>query len=408
MKSTKHLLVGGGLAAAEAAKQIRRLGESSTVTLVSEELHLPYNRPPLSKEYLRGEEQRDKLFVSPEEFYREGQVETLLGVRAESLDLNAKAVSLSNGERIGFEKLLIATGGSPIRLKLPGSDQPGVYYLRTLDDSEAIGAEASPGKKAVIIGAGFIGLEVAASLTQRGARVTVVEAMPRIWTRFADEQLATFIQGYCQEKGITFHTSETVEEVRGSGRPTSVRTSSGRELSCDFLCIGVGIRPNVELAQAAGLQVDNGIVVDEHLRSSHPDVYAAGDVASYYDPIFGKRRRVEHWGHAEYTGQIAGRNMAGEEARYDLLTYVWSDIFDLHLEFAGDESEHDQTVLRGRLEDRSFTVLYLKEGLLRAYFAVNTASREFPVFQRLILRKKELSGSIAQLEDPEFNVRGLL
>ena len=182
---------------------------------------------------------------------------------------------------------------------------------------------------------------------------------------------------------------------------------SEKQLPCDFVGIAVGIVPNVELAQQAGLEVDNGVVVNEHLQSSHEDVYAGGDVANYIDPVIGKRRRVEHWGHAEFCGQLAAQNMTGAHNAYDLLTYVWSDIFDLHLEFAGDESERDQVLVRGRLEDRSFTVLYLKQHVLRAYFAINTGAKEFPVLQRLIRQKKDLSGKEAQLQDPASALKGL-
>ena len=179
-------------------------------------------------------------------------------------------------------------------------------------------------------------------------------------------------------------------------------------MACDLAVVGVGIRPNTALAEGAGLAVDNGIVVDEHMRASAPNVFAAGDVANYPDPIFEKRRRVEHWGHAEYSGQVAGANMAGEEMRYDLLTYVWSDIFDLHLEAAGDEGESDTSVVRGDMDAGSFTVLYLKENRMTAYFSVNTPAREFPVFQRLIRRKKDLTGRLDDLRDPGFNARELL
>jgi NADPH-dependent 2,4-dienoyl-CoA reductase/sulfur reductase-like enzyme len=182
---------------------------------------------------------------------------------------------------------------------------------------------------------------------------------------------------------------------------------AGRELPCDFVCVGVGIVPNVELAREAGLAVDNGIVVNEFLQSSHADIYAAGDVAAYLDPVFGKRRRVEHWGHAEYSGQLAGRNMAGARDPYDLLTYVWSDVFDLHLEFAGDESEHDVVLLRGRQEDGAFTVLYLGEGALRAYFAVNADPKDLPILQRLIRTGANLEGRDKQLQDPAFAIAGL-
>lgn len=408
MKSTKYLLIGSGLASGQAARQIRERDPDGSITLVGEEPYVPYDRPPLSKEFLRGEKPREELFFDPEQYFHDHGVDLVLGVAVQQLDLATKTAILANAEAIAFDKALIATGGRPVRLKLPGGDLPGVHYLRTLDDSSAIRAEASPGARAIIIGAGFIGMEVAASLTLQGVQVTVIEALPHIWARFADPTLAGFFQEYCAQKGVTFYTNEQVTEIRGDGRPTAVRTRSGHELPCDFVCIGVGIRPNVELAQQAGLRVDNGIVVNEYLQSSRPDIYAAGDVASYLDPVFGKRRRVEHWGHAEYCGQLAGQNMAGASNAYDLLTYVWSDMFDLHLEFAGDESEHDQVLLRGRFEDKSFVILYLKQDVLVAYFAINTSSKEFPPLQRLIRGKKDLTGKEAQLQDRAFAIKGLL
>ncbi len=408
MRTTKYLLIGGGMATLEAAKQVRKLDPGGPVLLVSEEAHLPYNRPPLSKHYLRGEMPREKVYFQPPSFYAEQGIETLLEARAEGLEPARAIVTLSTGEQIRYDKLLIATGGSPIKLPVPGADKAGIHYLRTMNDSGAIGKEAGPGKKAVLVGAGFIGLEVAASLATKGVQVTVLEMLPRIWPRFAGEGLASFVQRYCEERGVTFQTNDAVAEFAGAERVASVRTRAGKEYPCDFVCVGVGIRPRIELAQAGGLALDNGIVVDERMHTSHPNVYAAGDVVNYPDNVFGKRRRVEHWGHAEYTGQVAGMNMAGKETSYDFLTYVWSDIFDLHLEFAGDEIEHDQAIVRGRMEDKSFTVLYLKGGLLRAYFAVNTPSKEYPIFQRLIRRRKDVSANVAQLQDPAFNVRGLL
>ncbi|MBI3455354.1 MAG: FAD-dependent oxidoreductase [Candidatus Rokubacteria bacterium] len=407
MKSTKYLLIGGGLASSQAAKQLRALDPQGRVTLVGEEPYVPYDRPPLSKEFLRGEKAKAELFFDPEGSLREQGIDLVLRVAVRGLGLARKTATLANGDRIAFEKALIATGGRPVRLPLPGGARPGVYYLRTLEDSAAIAAEAEPGKRAVLVGAGFIGMEVAASLTQREVQVTVIEALSHIWARFADPTLAGFFQAYCTQRGVTFHTNEMVTEIRGHDRPVSVLTRSGKELPCDFVCIAVGIVPNVELAQEAGLAVDNGVLVNEYLQSSHEDVYAAGDVANYLDPVVGKRRRVEHWGHAEYCGQLAGQNMAGARNPYDLLTYVWSDIFDLHLEFAGDESEHDQVLVRGRMEDKSFTVLYLKRHVLRAYFAINTGAKEFPALQRLIRQKKDLTGKEPQLQDPSFTLKGL-
>ncbi len=375
---------------------------------MGEEPHVPYDRPPLSKEFLRGEKTRDELAFEPESFYREQRIDLALGRRVIALDPAAKSATLAGGETLAFEKALIATGGRPVRLDLSGSGLPGVHTLRTVDDAMAIAADAVPGKRAVLVGAGFIGLELAASLTQRGVHVTVVETEPRIWPRFADERLAGHVQATCEKKGVTFVTSDAVTEIEGNDVIHAAATKGGRQLRCDLVCIGVGIAPNVELARDAGLAVDNGITVDDRMRTSHPDIYAAGDVANYPDPISGRRRRVEHWGHAEYTGQLAGRNMAGGEGTYDLITYAWSDLFDLHLEFAGDEGDHDEAIVRGSLEENAFIQLYLKDGRLRAYFAINGNAKDFPVLQRLIKQKKDLGDRKAALEDPDFALRGLL
>ncbi|MGH7254633.1 MAG: NAD(P)/FAD-dependent oxidoreductase [Nitrospirales bacterium] len=407
MTSTRYLLIGSGLAAGEAAKRIREHDPQGSILMVGEEAHVPYDRPPLSKEFLRGQKSRTELYFTQESEWQERHVALALGVSATKLDAARKKATLSNGQTVGFEKALIATGGHPVRLILPGSKLAGIHYLRTLEDAVAIGGEASQGKQAVVIGAGFIGLEVAASLTQLGVQVTVVEAKPHIWSLFADEALTTFVQDYCTAKGVIFHTGETVTEFRGKGRVSTVVTKSGRSLPCDFVCVGAGIVPNVKLAQQAGLEVDNGIVVNEYLQTSHPEIYAAGDVANFQDPLFGKRRRVEHWGHAEYSGQMAGDNLTGNRTKYDLLTYVWSDIFDLHLEFAGDETEHDQVLLRGKPADKKFLVLYLKEKVLRAYFAVNAGSKEFPALQRLIRQKTNLTGKTGQLKDPSVPIKSL-
>jgi NADPH-dependent 2,4-dienoyl-CoA reductase/sulfur reductase-like enzyme len=408
MHSTRYLLIGGGLASSQAAKQLRQLDPSASITLVSDERHPPYDRPPLSKEFLRGEKPADKLLFDAETYFQEQNITLILGARVEWLDSAAKTVSLNDGRQIRFEKALLATGGRPVRLKIPGTDLPGVHYFRTIDDAAAISDEAKAGAKAVVVGAGFIGLEVAASLTQRGVQVAVVEFQPRIWARFADATLAGFVERYCTGRGVTFRTNESVMQIHRHSQAFGVDLKSGTSVPCNFICIGVGILPNVELAQQAGLQVDNGIVVNEYLQTSHPDIYAAGDVANYLDPLFGKRRRVEHWGHAEYCGQLAAQNMAGAQNAYDHLTYVWSDIFDLHLEFAGDETEHDQTLVRGDLDKPPFTLLYLKEHRLRAYFAVNATAKDFQPLQRLIRSGKDLSGKESQLQDAAVPVKTLL
>jgi 3-phenylpropionate/trans-cinnamate dioxygenase ferredoxin reductase component len=396
------------VASYNAAKQIRRADPDGSVLMVGEEQAPPYDRPPLSKEYLRGEKSFTDLAYESIEDLEAANIDLALGTLVESIDAAGRIARDSAGRTVHFEKALIATGGRPVRLNIPGADLGGVHYLRTFADTDGIAAEAEAGRHAVVIGGGFIGVELAASLTQRGLSVTVIEALPRIWQRFAEEQLSNYIQRYCSERGVVFRTETSVAALQGDGRVSTVMTGSGDSVPADLVCIGVGIRPNVELASAAALTVDNGIVVDEFLRSSDPNIYAAGDVINYYDAISGKRRRVEHWGHAEYSGQVAGKNMAGASVQYDFLSYVWSDIFDLHLEFAGDESDHDMVVQRGSLDDRSFAILYLKEGRLSAFYGINTSDRDLGSLRRLIQTKRDLTGREDDLRNPEFNLRGLL
>ena len=408
MDRTTYLLIGSGVAGSHAAKELRQLDPEAAITLVTNDPHRPYDRPPLSKDFLRGEMPFEKVFFEDPSFYEAQKIELRTGMAVKTLDSANHTVTLADDRLLRFDKALIATGGRPVRLNVPGADLPGVHYLRTLDDSTSLAAASTPGAFAVIIGGGFIGLEVAASLAQRGVEVTVVETGPHIWPRFAHEKLAVRIQEHCAAKSIAFRTAESVTEIQQQNERMLVRLRSGAQLPCNFVCIGVGILPNVELARQAGLTIDNGIVVDEYLQSSIPDIYAAGDVANFIDPLFGKRRRVEHWGHAEYSGQLAARNMAGARRPYDLLTYVWSDIFDLHLEFAGDETEHDQMVVRGELEDLSCIVLYLKQHRLTAYFAINANNKDLPPLQKLIKNKQDLSGKEAALLDQAVPLKSLL
>jgi len=408
LRSTKYLLIGGGLASHRSAGILAAKDPGAPITLVSKEARLPYDRPPLSKEFLRGEKTEAELAYDPRAFFEERKIELVLGDPALEIDPAQKRAVLESGTVIGFDKALIATGGEPIRLDLPGSSLAGIHYLRTVEDAAAIRLDAARGRRAAVVGAGFIGMELAASLASLGVSVTVIETFPRIWARFLDTRLSAYVRECCEKKGISFHTGERLREFAGEHRVASVLTESGLRIDCDFACVGVGIRPSVELARSAGLLVDNGIVVDERLASSRPDIYAAGDAVNFPDPVTGLRRRVEHWGHAEYGGQIAGMNMAGIDARYDLLSYAWSDIFDLHLEFAGDESGYDRTLMRGSPGDSSFIVLYLARDVLLAYLAVNAGSREFPKLQKLIRRGVSLAGKDGELADPAFDLKTLL
>lgn len=400
MADTKFLLIGGGLAASRALHLIREQDEDASITLVGAEPHVPYDRPPLTKDYLQARVNRETLFYDTPDALEQLNVRLELENAVQSLDAETKRVRLAKGGRLSFDKALIATGGRPVRLDLPGAELDGVLYLRTLDDCEALKAQGREGAKAVIVGSGFIGMEAAASLTKRGVDVTVIEAAPRVWARFADQRLSAFFEDHCSKKGVTFRTGATVTGFRGTGHVEAVVLDGGESVFCDFALVAVGIRPRVELAHEAGLEVNDGIVVDAHLKTSHDDIYAAGDVANYPDPHFGKRRRVEHWGHAEYTGQVAGANMAGESMSYGLLTYVWSDMFDLHLEFGGDETEYERSLLRGNMDDASFTVLFVKRNRLTAYFSINGDDKEFATLQKLIKKRTDVRGIEGRITDP--------
>ena len=400
MKSVKYLLIGGGLASCEAVKGIRDHDRDGSIAMIGMEAHLPYNRPPLSKAFLQGEKTKADCLCEEGAFYEENNVELLLGRRVTELDAANKKVTLENGDEVEFEKALLATGGTPIRPPLNGIGLGNVFLLRTLDDSAAIRTAADKLKKAVVIGAGFIGMEVSASLAKMGVEVTVVELNEQLWPRFADPGLAKLLRGYYEGNGVTVMTGEKVDEIRGPGEAQLVALESGEELKCDFVVCAVGIKLNTELAEQAGLDLDNGVVVNEQLQTSNPDIYAAGDIANYPDPYFNKRRRVEHWGQAEYTGGLAGKNMAGAGQKYELLTYVWSEGFDLHYEFAGEEGVYDNVVLRGEFPKANFAALYLKDNKLRGFIAVNPEDDVLNALESLVDSQADLSGKEEALAHP--------
>lgn len=406
--NANYLLIGGGLASHNAAKAIRELDPQGTILIVGGEPQRPYNRPPLSKDYMQGKTTAEKILAVAPEFYTEHRIDLLLETTVDRLDAQSKTAYLSNGQSVTYGKALLATGGQPVKLDIPGIEGPNVFYLRSLNDATAISKVAREGTRVAIIGGGFIGVELAASLTQRGVHATVIYSGPHLWSRFADERLAGYIQDHCEARGVRFVPDDKASAIQGEGKSTTVVTASGVRVECDFVVVAVGIIPNVELAKGAGLKVDNGVVVDNLLCTTDDDVYAAGDLCNYPDPYFDHRRRVEHWGQADYTGMLAGQNMAGANNRYDLLTYVFSDIFDLHLEFAGDEHLFDRTLLRGRMEDNCFSVLYLKNNLLTAHFSINVKRKQYAPLEELIKARVDLAGKEPQLEDMNFLLEKLL
>ncbi len=251
-------------------------------------------------------------------------------------------------------------------------------------------------------------MEIAASLRIMGCEVTVIEAMDRIWPRFGDAGIAEVVQGDCEARGVRFMMGETVVAIDGEMSASSVATASGEAVPCDFVVVGIGIRPNVDLARKAGLDVENGVVVNRLMRTSAPTIFAAGDVVNYFDPIVGRQMRGEHWGHAEYSGQLAGANMTGGQAEYDFMNYAWSDVFDLHIESAGHIEDYDEVVVRGRIEERKFTSLYLRQNVLVAYCAMNCEPIDFASYRKLIRNRQDLGARVEELRDPDVRARSLV
>ncbi len=403
-KSCDYLIIGSGIAGYNALKELLQLKPNSKIIMVSSDKYYPYDRPPLSKDYLRGEMAREKLFFESEDFYKRGNLDVVLNRSVERIDTDSKEAVLNDGSVISFDRALIASGGRPRRLSVPGGEN--ALYLRTLDDCDGIREVASRSRNALIIGAGFIGVEVASSLTTLGVRTTVVEVMPYIWNTFVDEKVSMVIRQYLEGKGISFILNESVREIQGK----AAITSGGKRLEADMFLIAVGIVPNVEVAQKSGIQVDNGIIVNEYLETSAKDIYAAGDIANIFDPREGRRKRIEHWNNAEYTGKLAARNMAGNREAYNFISSIWSDIFDIHIESAGETRNYDEYVIRGRFnsDNPNFNVIYLKGGIVKGYVAINRDYGELEVLNKLIKEGKDVSNKKNSLADEGFDLKELL
>jgi len=409
-KRCDYLIIGSGVAGYNALKELLTLRPKAKIVMITSDRYYPYDRPPLSKDYLKGKIDKEMLFFEPEDFYKRDNLEVILKKKVEKIDTEDKIAILEDGDNISFNKALIATGGSPRKLGINGENLRGVHYLRTLDDADGIKSEISKGKNAVIIGGGFIGIEVASSLTMLGVRATVIEVMPYIWSTFVDEKISIFIQKYFETKGVQFILNESVKEIEGDERVKAVVLNSGKKLNADFVVIAVGIKPNVEIAQQSGINVNNGIVVNEYLQTNHPDIYAAGDVANILDPISGKRRRIEHWNNAEYSGKLAARNMLGRNESYNFISSIWSDIFDLHIESAGDTRDYDEYVIRGKfqLEKPKFSVIYIKGGVVKGYLAINRNVKELVSLNKLVQKGVNVSNKRDMLVDENFDLQKLL
>jgi 3-phenylpropionate/trans-cinnamate dioxygenase ferredoxin reductase component len=369
--SGTFVIVGAGLAGGGAAATLREEGFDGRVVLIGAERQPPYERPPLSKEYLRGESSFERALVQPPGFYDENGIETRFGVRATRVDAAEKVVELDDGERVAYDRLLVATGARTRRFPVPGLDLEGIYSLRTVADSDRIRAEALPGRKAVVVGMGFIGSEVAASLRRSGVDVVVVDRNEVPLRRVLGKEVGRVIAGIHREHGVSMIFEDTVAAFEGAGRVERVSTAHGRRIECDFVVVSLGVEPVTDLLADTGAGIDNGVVVDEYLRTGVEGIYAAGDVANHYHPVFERRIRVEHWQNALEQGPAAARNMLDRDEPYDEIPWFWSDQYEHNLQYAGFHTEWDELVVRGSMDERNFVAFYRKDRRVLAAVAVN-------------------------------------
>ncbi len=362
---TGILIVGGAMAGGNAAVTLREEGYRGRIVVIGREPGLPFGRPPLSKTYLRSEEDLAGWYVRPASWYAEHAVDRLVGSRVAVIDTAAHTVRLDSGQELQYQKLLIATGGQNRRLELPGADLPGLHYLRTVAESDAIKAEAVAGRRAVVVGMSFIGSEVAASLTQLGVQVTAIFPGRFPLQRVLGGEIGAAFSAIHTAKGVELLAGDQVTTFEGTERLEAVTTASGTRVACDFAVAGAGIEPVAPAVAGQSIAQDNGVLVDELCRASAADVYAAGDVANHLHPLFG-RVRVEHYNNAEKQGAAAARSMLGSDAPYDYIHSFWSDQYEHKLEYVGYATKWDEFVVRGSLNEGKLVGFYLVNGVVRA------------------------------------------
>jgi 3-phenylpropionate/trans-cinnamate dioxygenase ferredoxin reductase subunit len=392
------VIVGASLTGAKAAETLREEGFDGSVVLIGEEADRPYERPPLTKDYLRGESPREKAYVHPEAFYREHDIELLTGVAVTGLDPAGSRVTLEGGREIAYDRLLLATGAEPRRIPISGAELSGIHYLRTLTDCDALRARLDQAGSVVVIGAGWIGAEFAASARQSGADVTIIEPASVPLQRVLGAEIGAIYGEVHLEHGVRVLTGTGVEAFQGDGAVQSVRTTDGGVIDCDFVVVGVGVAPRTQLAEAAGLKIANGIVVDQSLATDAPNVYAAGDVASAWHPFYERHIRVEHWANALNQGPAAARAMLGQAVVYDKTPYFFSDQYDVGMEYSGFATEWDQVVFRGDPASREFIAFWLQDRRVLAGMNVNVWDVNEHV-QALIRSRQAVD--VAALADPD-------
>ena len=387
-------IVGAGLAGAKAAQALRKDGYDGRIAMFGDEPRRPYLRPPLTKDYLRGESELDTVFVQPPAWYDEQRIDLHVSTRVKAIEPTAKQLRLDDGSRITFDRLLLATGASPRRLDIPGSDLAGVHYLRSLEDADGIREAALTADRVVVVGGGWIGAEVAASLRQLRLPVAMIAEESVPLERVLGAEVGGVYRAIHAERGVELVMNQRVAAFRGKTAVEAVETADGTRIEGDLVVVGVGAEPRTRLAQEAGLEVGNGIIVDEFLQTSTPGIYAAGDVAAAWHPVLNTRLRVEHWDNARRQGRTAARNMLGHAEAYARIPYFYSDQYDLGMEYAGYAPDWDRVVFRGDPASRAFVAFWLLDGRVVAGMNANVwqvndaiaalvASQEKVVVERL-------------------------
>jgi NADPH-dependent 2,4-dienoyl-CoA reductase/sulfur reductase-like enzyme len=408
MRKSKYVILGGGMVAGYCAKELAERGlKAGELTIISADNSLPYERPPLSKGFLAGKDSEESIRINGQDFYQQREIAVRLASAVAGVDPGRKILRLHRGEELGFEKLVVATGAQVRTLEIPGSNLPGIYYLRSIDDSKRIRMHAGNAKRAAVIGGSFIAMEVASVLAERGIETTMIVREDRIWKKVFTPAMSRFFENYYSARGVRFAKEAKVTALRGTGRVEAAALADNQLVACDFVVAGIGVRPVVEPVARSGLQLGDGVVVNEYLETSMPGIYAAGDVASYPDMIFGKRRRVEHWDNAVSQGQHCARVLTGDRAPFEHVPYFFSDVFDLSYEFWGDPANADQVVGRGHLSTTSFSVWWLFQERLLAAFILNRSDEEREAAQRWIAARHRISAeklrvaaSVGEAEQP--------
>jgi len=397
------IIVGGGHAAGQAAASLRQEGFEGAITVIGEEPHPPYQRPPLSKQYLAGEQPIDKVYLRPESFYESKDIKLMKGVRVESLNTKDNRVTTDGGDTLSFEQLIIATGTRPRLLPIPGADLGGVHYLRTIADVDGIRAEFAATKKLVIVGGGYIGLEVAAVATEAGLKVSVLEMEERILQRVTTPQMSEFYSQLHTGRGIDIRTNTGASAIEGTdGKVTSV-VCGDEKIEADIVVVGIGVVPNIELAEAAGITCDNGIVVDNRCKTSVDNVYAIGDCSNHPNELLDRRLRLESVPNAMEQSRVTAATIVGKDKTYNSMPWFWSDQYDLKLQMLGFSADGEETIQRGNMETNEFAIFYLKADKIVAVDAVN-CPREFMAAKQLVGKVVDKS----KLADSDVPIKELL